>query len=113
MTLPIATRTLTWRDGERDVPVEIRIYEPEREGEGAWACRFEVDWQKGMRGMAGHSVDAVQALVHAVNMIGVQLYTSEYHETGNLFWHEPGSGYGFPVSPGVRDLFEGDDKKYL
>lgn len=110
---PIATRTLTWRDGEKDVPVEVRIYEPEKESEGAWMCRFEIDWPDGRRRMKMGGFDAVQALVHALNAIGLHLYTGDYHESGKLFWGKPGNGYGFPVMSNVRDLLEGDDKKYL
>jgi hypothetical protein len=111
--IPIATRTLMWREGERDVPIEVRIYEPEKEGEGAWMCRFEIDWPKGMRSLKMGGFDAVQALVHALQAIGLQIYTSEYHESGNLRWDRPGNGYGFPVMSNVRDLLEGGDKKYL
>jgi hypothetical protein len=109
----IATRTLTWRDGERDVPVEIRIFAPQLGPEGSWACRFEIQWPDRPKEMTICGFDAIQALVLALQTIAVHVYTSEYHESGKLRWDKAGNGYGIPVGPNVRDLLEGDDKKYL
>jgi hypothetical protein len=111
--IPIATRTLTWRDGERDVPVEIRIYQPEKNTEGSWSCRYEVDWPEQPTSTDIFGADSMQALVHALQLIGAEIYTSNYHKSGRLFVEQPGSGYGFPVMSGLRDLLVGDDKKYL
>ena len=109
----IASRTLTWRDGERDVPVEIRIFAPQLQPEGSWGCRFEIAWPDRPKDMTVYGFDRMQALVLALQTIGVQIYTSEYHESGNLFWEKPGNGDGFPVAPTLRDLLVGDDKKHL
>jgi hypothetical protein len=46
-------------------------------------------------------------------MIGVEIYTSRYHESGRLRWLTAGGGYGFPVSGNARDLLSGDDRKFL
>jgi len=111
--IPIATRTLTWREGDKDVPVEIRIYEPEKESESAWDCRFEIAWPDRLKQTTIYGVDAVQALVLALQMVAVEIYVSDYHKSGNLHFEKPGAGYGFPTNPSIRDLLEGDDKKYL
>ena len=55
----------------------------------------------------------VQAILAAMQMIGAELYTSDHHKAGYLMWHEPGCGYGFPVTQNPRDLLIGDDAKYL
>jgi hypothetical protein len=55
----------------------------------------------------------VQALELALKMVGTLLYTSDHHNAGTLIWHEPGKGYGFPVSNAIRDLLLGDDAKFL
>src|SRR6476619_8392765 len=109
----VASRTLTWRDGRRDLPVEIRIFAPVLGPEGSWGCRFEVGWPSGPKEVTIYGADAMQALVLALQIIAVHIYTSEYHESGNLFWDKPGSGYGFPANQSVRDLLIGDDKKYF
>ena len=109
----IANRTLIWRDGEREAPVDIRIYAPELGPEGSWGCRFEIAWPDRPKEMTVYGFDAMQALVLGLQTIGVQIYTSEYHESGNLFWDKPGNGYGFPVAPTLRDLLVGEDRKYL
>ncbi|MBS0536894.1 MAG: hypothetical protein JSR72_22785 [Proteobacteria bacterium] len=109
----IGTRTLTWRDGERTMEIPISIYAPERETPGVWRCRYDVGWPEGLRVFAGYGVDAIQALVIALGMIGAELYSSSYHKSGSLVWDKPGSGYGFPVVPTLRDLLIGEDVKYL
>lgn len=46
-------------------------------------------------------------------MIGIILYTSEYHDDGSLFWEKPGDGYGFPVMGPHRNVLVGGDAKYF
>ena len=43
--------------------------------------------------------------------IGLDLYTSPYHEAGELVWTELGKGYGFPLPPNVRHLAAGADRR--
>lgn len=57
--------------------------------------------------------DAMQALVIALQTVGAELYTSAYHTSGALYRERPGGGYGFPVTSGLRDLLEGDDKIFF
>ena len=45
-----------------------------------------------------------------MQMIGIELYASEAHKAGRLKLDERGGGYGFPLSYGVRDLYEGRDQ---
>ena len=108
----IATRTLTLRTDGGDVEVPIRICAPEQQRVD-WVCRYEVDWPEGKVERWGAGVDAIQALYHALTMIGIELYASQYHEAGRLEWLAPDQGYGFPVANNVRDLLIGDDKRYL
>ena len=55
----------------------------------------------------------MQALILALNMIGSEIYTSDYHKLGNLRSSDPWQGYGFPVPKSLRDLLEGDDATYF
>jgi uncharacterized protein DUF6968 len=57
--------------------------------------------------------DAIQALLHALEMIGAEIYTSEEHRSGRLVWSDGWKGYGFPVSGRIRDLLVGDDAKFF
>jgi Domain of unknown function (DUF6968) len=109
----IASRTLTLRDGDRTVEIPISIFAPECEKPGAWRCRYDIRWPEGPRSYEGWGVDAVQAFTITLGMIGAEIYSSSYHRSGDLFWTEPGNGYGFPVPPTYRDLLHGDDAKYL
>jgi hypothetical protein len=106
----IATRTLKLHDDNGDVEVPIRIFTPEQD-ESAWKCHYEVEWPDGKFESEGYGQDAVQAILLTFQKIGIELYVSDEHKSGNLMWGEPGKGYGFPVSKTVRDLLIGDDKE--
>lgn len=111
MAMIIATRTLKLltQTGSIDVPIRIFAPEPARID---WACRFEIDWPEGRLERFAEGVDAVQALLLALQMIGAQLYASSQHESGRLMWLEPARGYGFPVPQSMRDMLIGDDLRY-
>lgn len=111
--MEIASRTLTLRtaNGERKIP--IHIFASEKEQDGAWFCRYEIGWPDKKSVMSIGGFDSAQSLVHALQIIGAEIYASDYHKSGERFWDEPGKGYGFPVMGDVRDLLVGDDVKYL
>ena len=96
------------RTGTIDAQVAIRLFRPE-ENDGSWSCRYEIDWPNGKKASFAGGVDAIQSLFIALQKIGIEIYTSDHHKSGNLSWFGPGEGYGFPVTANVRDLLEGDD----
>jgi len=110
---PIATRALKIRNGAADIAVPVSIFAPQQSECGDWLCRYEIGWPEGHRIMHGAGVDAMQALVSTMQMIGAELYSSAYHKSGRLYWDEPGRGYGFPVPGNIRELLQGDDATYL
>jgi len=61
---------------------------------------------------SGHGVDRFQALFLTLQKIGADIYFSDYHKTGRLYFERQGSGYGFPVPKNARDLLVGDDKRF-
>jgi hypothetical protein len=109
---PIAQRVLTCRDedGEKEIP--IRLFAPE-DMKDHWICRYEIDWPGATRRNYGVGHDSMQALVVALNLIAVTLYTSDAHEEGRLGWGKIGEGYGFPVMSSTRDLLVGSDAKFF
>ena len=109
----IASRILTLQNESGAVSIPIEIFAPDCEKPGVWRCRYDVGWPEGKRTFAGYGVDSMQALVIALGMIGAEIYSSNYHKSGHLFFDKPGNGYGFPVAPTYRDLLQGDDAKYL
>jgi hypothetical protein len=104
----IAQRRLVISDPAGDKDVLIRLYQPEGQ-DGAWSCRYEIDWPGRARSSYAGGADSMQALMLALQKIGIEIYTSSYHESGSLKWTEPNRGYGFPVGFNVRDLLIGDD----
>ncbi len=108
----IATRHFVLRDERRRVDISVQIHTPEK-AKVDWICRFAIGWPEGKVERWGSGVDAVQALLHALQMIGAEVYASSHHQSGRLEWLESGRGYGFPVPDNIRDLLVGDDKKFL
>ncbi len=92
------------------IPVKVTVNAPIEE-EQDWTCRYTIDWPDRPRRFYTVGVDAVQAVMLAMEMIGAELYTSEAHRNGSLRWFEPGDGYGFPVAPTIRHLLVGFDAK--
>src|SRR5689334_24897500 len=105
----IATRSLAIVEPDGTTAVPDRLFAPEETGSD-WTCRYEIDWPDGTRKGAAVGWDAVQSLLFALQMIGSELYASEYHEAGTLAWDKPGDGYGFPVSWNVQDIHVGNDR---
>jgi hypothetical protein len=108
----IATRDLVLRDPARAINIPVRIHAPEN-AKGDWICRFDIGWPQGRVERWGTGVDAVQALLFAMQMIGAEVYASSEHKSGRLEWLEDGRGYGFPVPDNIRDLLVGDDKRFV
>jgi|GraSoiStandDraft_45_1057281.scaffolds.fasta_scaffold1125250_2 hypothetical protein len=108
----VATRILKLRREQDQLDIPVHIFAPERD-DAAFACRFEIDWPEGHHHMKAFGVDAVQALVLALQMISAEIYASEHHRSGQLMFDAPGSGYGFPVAPSLRGLLVGDDVKFF
>jgi hypothetical protein len=108
----VANRSLKLRQGQTTSDIAVRVFAPQPDNTH-WVCSYEIDWPEGTRNDASHGFDSVQALVLALNMIGSEIYTSEYHKSGLLSSGESWNGYGFPVPRDLRDLLVGDDAKYL
>jgi hypothetical protein len=104
----IATRCLKLRLPAEEIDISVRIFLPEVDNEG-WRCAYEIDWPDGKRSSAAGGADSVQALFLALQKIGVEIYTSDYHRQGQLSWFEAHQGYGFPVAKNLRDLLVGGD----
>jgi hypothetical protein len=106
----ISDRTLEIRTASHAaVPVPIQLFAPVENGK-SWSCRYQITWPEKTRAMSIHGIDAMQAVVLALQTIGAELYASKYHENGTLVFHRPGGGYGFPVPAVLRDALIGDDK---
>ncbi|MBZ6079239.1 DUF6968 family protein [Microvirga puerhi] len=91
--------------------VPISLFAPEHTGQD-WRCRYTIGWPDEPQEGAGYGVDAMQALILTLQMIGARIYCSDYHETGKLYFETPGSGYGFPVPKNIRDILIGDDARF-
>lgn len=106
----ILTHTLFVKNSAGETPVEIRIYKPKQAGSHHWTCDFEINWPDRTTHFKGSGHDALQALTLTLQLIGVQLYTSAYHQQSRLRAYDKEQGYGFPVTSNLRDLLIGADK---
>lgn len=107
----IGKRALTLKTPQKTFRIEVRIFQPETDGID-WTCRYEIDWPSEQRVSEAAGFDSIQSLHLALQKIGIDLYMSDYHATGNLYWESPGNGYGFPVPKNGRDFLVGDDKRF-
>ncbi len=90
------------------VDVPVRISSPVRLA-GSWQCHWEIRWPANTRNNSAGGVDAVQAMFHALQMVGIELYSSREHREGRLQWAGAEGGYGFPLMRNLRDLLVGQD----
>jgi hypothetical protein len=93
--------------GETEVPITLHL---PVDTQDHWRCDYEIGWPQGVWRANGLGIDSVQALLIALKNIGAEIYVSDAHRSGRLMWDRRGAGYGFPLVPGIRDLYEGDDK---
>lgn len=101
---------LKTRKGER--AFDIRVFQPVQlqvPVGTAWSCRYEIDWPDGPVKREGAGVDALQALMSALQIIAAQIYTTTYHREGRLRVYDHDKGYGFPLMSPLRDLAVGID----
>lgn len=100
----IATRELDLANSEAKVMVHIG--KPEKYPDSSdYYCPFRIAGLGKERANRAGGVDAVQALLLALKMVGAELYTSKEAKDGHLKWvGSSGDGdLGFPVPVGFWD----------
>ncbi|WP_157085371.1 DUF6968 family protein [Methylobacterium sp. Leaf99] len=107
----IASRMLKFQNKGSELDVKIDIHMPEP-NESDWICRYDIQWPDSTQSNFAKGSDSIQALHLGLQRICLDLYMSEYHATGNLFWSAPGGGYGFPITRNGRSFLIGDDKTF-
>jgi hypothetical protein len=85
----IASRDLKIRKANGEVIVQIRIFKPEKD-DRSWICKYEIDWPTATKKSFAAGFDSVQAILIAFQKIGMELYSSVYHECGDLMWETLG-----------------------
>jgi len=106
----IIQRSLTYKVAAASVEIPITVHLPQH-GKHDWICAYDIAWPDGTRHGFGYGIDSAQALLLALHAIGTDIYTSDYHQSGQLYWERPGQGYGFPVPRTIRDLLIGEDAR--
>jgi hypothetical protein len=104
----IASREFTL-DG--NLKVEIHIGKPEPCPDGIdWYCPYQKHGVGLEHVKYAMGIDSVSALMHALTMVGAELYCSEEYEAGRLSW-ECGAvkgDLGLPVTDNIRDVLPGN-----
>ncbi len=91
--------------------VTVRLFHPEPYPDhSGYQCRVKVEWPSKTQDLHVGGVDAIQAVILALQTLGAIINTSEEAKEGRLVWFEQGSGFGLPVSKGIGDLLQGEDK---
>lgn len=100
----IATRNFQLKNGKL---VTVSIGKPEVfPNESSFYCPYQITGMGSERVNRAGGVDAVQALLLALKMIGAELVTSDECLSGNLSW-AGGTGpkdVGFPLPDSLKDF---------
>lgn len=108
----VASRNLKLHISDKAYDVALRIFAPVSQ-DGSWMCRYELDWPDGTKAVQAGGIDSMQALVCALQMLGSELYATNYHKMGQLALEGQEGGYGIPIAPPLRDMLVGDDKRFV
>jgi hypothetical protein len=108
----ILDRTLRIDAEGHQTEVPVRVHLPVNAGD-RWQCEYEIGWPEHTRRSNAFGVDSIQSFLIALQKVGAEIYASEAHKSGKLWWLERGDGYGFPLPAGIRDLYEGSDRLFL
>jgi hypothetical protein len=99
----IASRVLTLDGTGR---VTVLIGKPKQLADIDWYCPYRKVGIGSGNVKRAEGVDAVQALVLALSMVGAELYTSQEYDAGRLQWDGGAvkGDLGFPVPPNIQDM---------
>lgn len=109
----IASRILKLQASTGTIPVLVNIFLPHQDDDGGWICAYEIHWPDKPWNSAAGGMDSMQALLCAMQKIGLELYFSDSHKAGKLNWNSDWSGFGLPVPQNARDILIGEDAKFL
>jgi hypothetical protein len=76
-------------------------------------CAYEINWPDTPWKSAAGGSDSMQALLCAMQKIGLELYFSDSYKSGKLSWSSDWNGFGLPVPKNARDMLIGEDAKFL
>ena len=94
------------QDGDeiRDVAVEIFAPTPaDEKGSSTWKCEYRITGLSKTIDRQAYGVDGVQALILALEIIGVDLNFSDERKANLLYWFEPNDDLGFRVTESVNE----------
>jgi hypothetical protein len=98
----------TTADGT-NIDIPVKLYLPVQTQGGDFKCDYEIGWPAKTRRFQAYGVDSIQSILLALQMIAIELYTSDLHKSKQLMWLKPDDGYGFPLAKGDRNLYVGAD----
>ena len=95
----IATRSL---DVDEQPTYILRVFEPLQEGDGSvWVCAYEIERPGGFLRDEIRGGDSMQALLHAIGLLGVHALNSDENLAGRLSWSGQSAHFGFPPAEAI------------
>jgi hypothetical protein len=92
-------KTLTTATAE----VTISIERPFPNGQD-FKCRYTIEWPEHTQHGNSMGIDAIQALILALQRLAVEINFSDYAKNKHLVWLEPEGGFGLPLPPNLTDM---------
>ena len=112
MSSEIAVRQFSLVENGQRSDVTVRVFQPEPDPDGPdYRCEFQIEWPSGIKQRHAFGVDAIQALILSLDLLGAYINTSQAVKEGKLVWLEPGGGFGLPVPRNIEDILQGDDRQ--
>lgn len=93
---------------DASVVITARVYRPLMDGDD-FRCDYSIDWPGKSENGKAFGVDSVQALLLAIQRVGVDVYCSDYVKNSDMIWLEEGRGFGLVLPSNLADLYRGDD----
>ena len=90
------------------VVITAQVHRPIKEGDD-FRCDYSINWPGSTEMGRAYGVDGLQALLLAIQRVGVDVYCSDYAKNADLVWLEDGRGFGLVLPRNLADLYQGDD----
>jgi hypothetical protein len=82
--------------------VTISIERPFPDGQD-FKCQYTIEWPEFTQHGYSMGIDAVQALILALQHLAADINFSDYAKNKQLVWLEPEGGFGLPLPPNLKE----------
>ncbi|MGH6840622.1 MAG: DUF6968 family protein [Methylocella sp.] len=82
--------------------VTVSIGRPFLDGQD-FKCEYTIEWPEHKQHAYSMGIDAIQALMLALQRLAADVSFSDYAKSKQLVWLEPEGGFGLPLPPDLTE----------